>query len=469
MMKPGAAFQMVEEELYWPGTPRDVDVDTISDSESESHLSHSRASSPTGAVFTDAIFTPRPETPSTPRPALHRNTDPPAPTCVPSPVGKRRDPSPKSSFQVSPKRSSLRLPSLSISTMLSSPKPETPAGNHSRRFSTDSESTPSHRRTSFSPSSPATSLSTSPALSPAKPTFPLSAVVHPEPPAPPNPHDHAALEAIYAEMHAQRFVNLAPLSLIANSLAAWFRGVRTHPPLVFTFPPPPTHPRRRSPEPRAAAFDDESGMSDADTSPVGHANIKKHTTETSEDTVRQEGTEADTGSSRFIGNIGLLLGTSSYVYLDDAQFAAFSPSTKASFPASGTPGSPPAGLPWMMLDDAPDPDAVVKALEGLPAGPVPSSDEAPSHMQLLAASLANFKTRLPNPELRMDLRTLNLHLALRTSEILACAEAMWEWVVAFQRERGRPKLGRQLAESVKSTIAELDRADFDALLSQFDM
>ncbi|KAH7908054.1 hypothetical protein BJ138DRAFT_1013523 [Hygrophoropsis aurantiaca] len=38
-------------------------------------------------------------------------------------------------------------------------------------------------------------------------------------------------------MHAERFVNLAPLSLLANMLGLWFKDVRTHPPLVLKFPP----------------------------------------------------------------------------------------------------------------------------------------------------------------------------------------------------------------------------------------
>ena len=44
---------------------------------------------------------------------------------------------------------------------------------------------------------------------------------------PPNPRDHSVLEHIYTEMHASRFVNLAPLSLLANTLRLHFEGM-TH-------------------------------------------------------------------------------------------------------------------------------------------------------------------------------------------------------------------------------------------------
>lgn len=44
------------------------------------------------------------------------------------------------------------------------------------------------------------------------------------PTAPSNPRDHSLLETVYNEMHARRFVNLAPLSLLANSLGLYFKG-----------------------------------------------------------------------------------------------------------------------------------------------------------------------------------------------------------------------------------------------------
>ena len=39
-----------------------------------------------------------------------------------------------------------------------------------------------------------------------------------------NPRDHSILEHIYIEMHASRFINLTPLSLLANSLPLYFKG-----------------------------------------------------------------------------------------------------------------------------------------------------------------------------------------------------------------------------------------------------
>lgn len=47
--------------------------------------------------------------------------------------------------------------------------------------------------------------------------------LRPAPGAPLNPRDHSLLEYIYAEMHASRFINLSPLSLLANSLPLYFK------------------------------------------------------------------------------------------------------------------------------------------------------------------------------------------------------------------------------------------------------
>ncbi|KAF9644594.1 hypothetical protein BDM02DRAFT_3121636 [Thelephora ganbajun] len=67
-----------------------------------------------------------------------------------------------------------------------------------------------------------------------------NAVIHsPSTEIPPNPREHKLLEVIYTEMHAARFVNLAPLSLLENYIRTYFGSVRTHAPLIFAFPPPP--------------------------------------------------------------------------------------------------------------------------------------------------------------------------------------------------------------------------------------
>ena len=47
----------------------------------------------------------------------------------------------------------------------------------------------------------------------------------PEPGAPLNPRDHSLLEYIYTGMHAARFINISPLSLLAHSLPLYFESL----------------------------------------------------------------------------------------------------------------------------------------------------------------------------------------------------------------------------------------------------
>lgn len=45
---------------------------------------------------------------------------------------------------------------------------------------------------------------------------------------PVNPYDHSLLEFIYNEMHAARFINIAPLSLLSNTLPLYFQGANNY-------------------------------------------------------------------------------------------------------------------------------------------------------------------------------------------------------------------------------------------------
>jgi len=287
------------------------------------------------------------------------------------------------------------------------------------------------------------------------------------------------------------------------------------------------HPRVRSPLTRPdvlsspqAGSDDEFGFSDHESSPVKAETVdthgpgfrRMHSVEDSQATIRQKPlttTTENPASSPIISLEGLILGVSPYAYLDDTRSTAFSPSGKASFsslhgelsardmlPAAAavmptsTPTNPEDGS---QNTEAPDHQAIMKtlaSLEGLPSTSVPNTQSAEAaHMQDLATTLATFKIRLPNTTLRLDLRTLNLHLAARTSEILACAEAMWEWVLEFQAENRKRKEDSRLRsgsvdrspstlralqagqpeDPIMTAIAELTRADFDGLLTQFNL
>jgi hypothetical protein len=111
------------------------------------------------------------------------------------------------------------------------------SANDKRSFS-QRGSTAMADTTTFTPSShlsspPSTMRSTSMFTLPTSidntDTINLSNSLHPDGlrpvPGPPlNPRDHSLLEYIYTEMHASRFINLSPLSLLANSLPVYFKS-----------------------------------------------------------------------------------------------------------------------------------------------------------------------------------------------------------------------------------------------------
>lgn len=187
----------------------------------------------------------------------------------------------------------------------------------------------------------------------------------------------------------------------------------------------------------------------------------------------------ETIDSKFVPLQSLVLGTTPYAYIDDARFTAFSPSSKASFPsisaASQASIQPAIGLdmlpvsaPQVTQKGTGDSNSASESSEGVfpqashLAEAVPRSPES-------AAKRAVVKNRLPNTTLQVDLRTLNLHLALRTFEVIACAEAMWEWVLEFQASPPKIYASWDTGDPVEKTIAELSRSEFDALLTQFNL
>lgn len=147
---------------------------------------------------------------------------------------------------------------------------------------------------------------------------------------------------------------------------------------------------------------------------------------------------------RWLSMQALLRNQSPYVTLDESRTFGYSPSRKAAFPVK-----------------------VIK--EGSNPG-------------------LRRTSRLPNTTLNIDLRTLNLHLALRAKEVIACSESMWEWVLEYQANALVQRDGRNRSASVgtymmgvdvsassssldltRNVILEMTRDDFDLLLNNFEM
>ncbi|KAF8799001.1 hypothetical protein BYT27DRAFT_7264526 [Phlegmacium glaucopus] len=234
---------------------------------------------------------------------------------------------------------------------------------------------------------------------------------------PTNPRDHSLLETIWTEMLSSRWINLSPLSLLTTYLEWHFKDVRTHPPLMYTFPP-------TAPKPELV---DDDVDSDSDLDIDGTPNVANPRPKLSPSIKRGKYKPVaphgdDKGKlteKRRLLSLQPQQQQSPSVTLDGTRGNAYSPSQQANF--------------------------------------------ATKRM-----------SRLPTTTLNIDLRTLNLHLALRAKEILACSESMWEWVEEFQRtsETSIPRLNGPSSWSMGVTrcaILEMTREDFDHLLNNFTM
>ncbi|TBU23182.1 hypothetical protein BD311DRAFT_819838 [Dichomitus squalens] len=268
---------------------------------------------------------------------------------------------------------------------------------------------------------------------------------------PMNPHDHSLLEIIYNEMHAARFINLEPVSMIANLLPLHFRDVRAPPPIVVTFPPLPVPP----------VFDDRS-----DGSPVTTRRNVFDDPFVEEPLQVESPTEF--GTFRFSQSPVLhardMVDGTPYVGIDTARYSGVSPSA---FRRKTLPSTTEQAAHLKQRSDS-----------------LPMSSDTPISLAKLQGHIAAGRNPLPNKTINFDPRTLNLLLTLRVNEVLGCAEPMWDWVVDFQENvaRGGEKAGsssvsehialrprRRRRHPQEDALMSLTRLDFDALLRRFEL
>ncbi|KAI0357437.1 hypothetical protein OH77DRAFT_100776 [Trametes cingulata] len=258
-----------------------------------------------------------------------------------------------------------------------------------------------------------------------------------------NPHDHSLLETIYDEMHAARFINLEPLALLANLLPLHLRDVRAPPPIVVNFPQPPAPPSSTLPLPFAL---DKTVPAIGESHPDDYRHHGYHSSEMSTPGILH-GRDMASGTP--------------FVALDTSRYSGFSP----------------AALRRSVLL----PDQSSSQLERSPRGLAAGS---PSGNQAGRNGMARSMNPLPNKTINFDPRSINLLLALRVQEVLACAEPMWDWVVDFQESVTRSertitsrrtsdqltfKTSRRRHHPKQEALMELTRQQFDELLRRFEL
>ncbi|EIN12409.1 hypothetical protein PUNSTDRAFT_124275 [Punctularia strigosozonata HHB-11173 SS5] len=363
VMKPGAAFEMIEEDLYFPGAQDPSPPDTPVEN-------RSRSASPSPPPL--PLPRPAAPAPSSTASASEEGARSSSSSSSWSLVGTPAGSLPASRYETP--AASTRGPSPSMSQFTAWGPPRTrSATQHDEDRAASSSSSSSHARPEAST-------------------------------PPPDPRDHALLATIYAEMHAARFVNLRPLALLANHISEYFKDVRTHPPIMLRFPPRPTDARSSSPVSESDSDSDDGGSP----RPRRSSTRDRHPARPpppSSSAPRSPHLPAR-APARINAQDLIRRAAATFISLDETRSSAFSPSAHASFPASRR-------------------------------FPAPPNDEDEDDNEDGRAHLAETRrmNRLPNKRLEIDLRSLNLHLHLRSTEVLACAEGMWDWVVAYQRRQ----------------------------------
>jgi hypothetical protein len=196
-----------------------------------------------------------------------------------------------------------------------------------------------------------------------------------------------------------------------------------------------------------------------------------------------------TSSATLIGRRQILNQTQQYVVLDQSAVApgTITARQKASSNSShllsgATNASTATQSNFPSISPLVSPDTLLP--EGDPESTTPTRY---SHTAGDDTETASWLNTLPNQRLKFDLQSLNLHLSIRITEILACAEAMWDWVCEFQSlqqpHRGQqPHMHRDYSmirnvhsggkagtHRFRNELIGLSRAEFDVLLTRLEL
>jgi len=290
-------------------------------------------------------------------------------------------------------------------------------------------------------------------------------------PPPSNPRDHRLLETIYVEMHASRFVNLEPLSLLENYLGIYFKGSFIS--LIFTFPPvyPCSTPfDAASLESIAAARVDDIDPDRIHDAAYDHHrdSILTASSYSMEDGLPYqpprgtprvyngsplasskpsvERTEPQTDFIPLFTSPSFDLQSASTINLPESSTFAAAPTSKNYIVSAKQLMS--GASEYVVVDrsrlSAVSPRNLLPNTARAGAG-VRSSNrtgERADSETLVRLKSVQQLNMLPNKRIEIDLRSLNLHLRARVAEVLACAESMWDWVRDFQRSENERERGR---------------------------
>ncbi|KIM28696.1 hypothetical protein M408DRAFT_329163 [Serendipita vermifera MAFF 305830] len=323
---------------------------------------------------------------------------------------------------------------------------------------------------------------------------PKSSTVHPFYYSSPsvNARDHTKLEEAYNDMHSSKFINLTPISVLTETLAHYFKDVRSHPPVLVTFPPP-----------EEDMWNDGSGggTSNSDTAGAGSGHGSAASTAGRTRVRRRTKSRPSTAESS-IGSSGgsptqssqVLSPTSTH---ETGNLFALGPdadeNAAAAASAAGYMSHPPVGgwhtlhldvrslvhprQPFIMIDRCRMP------ARGYGYGLPTTSTGVASSSGDESTSRGHPMTRLPNTTFELDLQNLTLLLSQSVTDVLECSEAIWEYLVEQGKARTKKPPARNThahslsyappgsnsSTTMQSGASQgiIDREEFDHWISKY--
>jgi hypothetical protein len=193
-------------------------------------------------------------------------------------------------------------------------------------------------------------------------------------------------------------------------------------------------------------------------------------------------------SATLIGGRQILDHSQHYVILDESAVGPGTTSTRQKASSSFSSPATTVGLPT--LTTFPSFSTLVSP-ESSPLSEKRPTSAGPTASSFVAGDDVDTASRLntlPNQRLKFDLQSLNVHLSTRVTEILACAEAMWEWICDHQDQdaqrspRGQqPHVHKEHSQlrnahperggthRFSAELIGMSRAEFDVLLTRFEL
>ncbi|KZV93819.1 hypothetical protein EXIGLDRAFT_33014 [Exidia glandulosa HHB12029] len=235
-----------------------------------------------------------------------------------------------------------------------------------------------------------------------------------------NPHDHSELELIYTEMHAARWINLEVLSLLNSMLVLHFVDVRSHAPVHISFPP--TDGKKVNHVGITSSMDSSSSASVSPTIPKQELTRQR--------SGRIAPPKPDAPTTDIASAVPPRLRGQSVSKVPPV------PPVPSVVPQASTSASPVPSVhnsPTVSPTTSPSSQKPSPRLD-IPVSPASSSTpSSPFTTQPWALPSGSKLVRthtLPNTNWNFDPATLPLHLSLRVSEVRACFDAMWDWLIA---------------------------------------